>query len=472
MLDAHPSLACPPETNLAAAFASLNALLPVTLGDDEQSRLAGIDAVCRRVAHDTLGEYARRRGKMRWADKSLASVNAANLLQRVFPEAQYICLTRDCADTVASLLEASPYGLQSYGLPQYAARFPSNNVMACAALWIENVTKILEFENSHTEKCYRVRYEDIVGNPSRTLEPLLLFLDLPWSERCADPSVVFGGERRAAASAGDYKVRYTTAFESSSIGRGRLIPLETWLPPAMQDRINHLQRSLGYDELGTPAAPVETKRGFAGRLPNGMRVVMAQREEPSAEPPSKIDDHAVVSLFEGRICERLATRHNSQANGQGYRGVIAVSLGPDTLPWLIDFNTAMITRSPATTDGVMRSDPATFIGIATGALNPGVAIRRGALILSLQRPKRDRRQRDKVPFGRWDRDEEVQRIYDAVLSLIVPDAQAALQVGHGTSSAYDPVAVAGQLDSLSTKSLSSLAGGSAMEHRDTRRHIG
>src|SRR4051812_7811135 len=112
LLNGHPEIACPPETNLVEIFAKIGftvASTSNTKGDAKATQIASdqATALCRDVAQQTLGAYAESRGKTMWVDKSLASVLYADVLAKVYPEGRFICLYRQCPDTVASLNEAS-----------------------------------------------------------------------------------------------------------------------------------------------------------------------------------------------------------------------------------------------------------------------------------------------------------------------------------------------------------------------------
>ncbi|MGH3176618.1 MAG: sulfotransferase family protein, partial [Streptosporangiaceae bacterium] len=138
VLDAHPDLACPPETNLPGLCAQLatvwslieGAPLSANRGDEPpeipQAAIAGVRETMDRM----VGSYLARRGKKRYCDKSLGTVRYAPLLRRVYPEARFICLYRHPMDVIASGTEACPWGLNGYGFDPYVAATPGNAVMA------------------------------------------------------------------------------------------------------------------------------------------------------------------------------------------------------------------------------------------------------------------------------------------------------------------------------------------------------
>ena len=93
LLDEHPELACPPETNLPALCGQLatvwslieGAPLSANRGDEPpeipDAAIAGIRATMNMM----LGSYLRRRGKKLYCDKSLGAAPFADLLLRVYP---------------------------------------------------------------------------------------------------------------------------------------------------------------------------------------------------------------------------------------------------------------------------------------------------------------------------------------------------------------------------------------------------
>src|SRR6266487_2865622 len=78
LLDAHPDLACPPETNLPGLCAQLatvwslieGAALSVNRGDEPPDIPAAAITGIRRTMDMMVGSYLVRRGKRRYCDKS------------------------------------------------------------------------------------------------------------------------------------------------------------------------------------------------------------------------------------------------------------------------------------------------------------------------------------------------------------------------------------------------------------------
>jgi protein-tyrosine sulfotransferase len=248
VLDNHPSVACPPETNLAGFFARLTDAVTKL---EQPLRLAGTfnretEELCRYFADRINGVYARNNGASRWADKSLTSAFHAPLLKRLYPEAQFICLYRDARDTMASLLEASPFGFGHFGLEPYARNNVTNLLEACGQLWCDVVSLMIDFERHNRQVAIRVRYEDLVRRPKVTTRRIFRFLELPYSDDILDPKALFA--RRNRSGCGDFKIHYSTTFDAQSIGRGTTLPVEV-IDERVRERINALQHTLRYSSL-------------------------------------------------------------------------------------------------------------------------------------------------------------------------------------------------------------------------------
>src|SRR5215472_16946121 len=187
LLDAHPDLACPPETNLPGLCVQLatvwslieGAPLSANRGDEPpiipDAAIAGIRATLDRM----VGSYLERRGKKRYCDKSLGTARFAELLLRVYPDARFLCLYRHPMDVIASGVEACPWGLNGYGFYPYIATTPGNAVWALARFWVDSVSATLAAEEKFPASCHRVRYEDLVADPEATAGGIFEFLGVP-----------------------------------------------------------------------------------------------------------------------------------------------------------------------------------------------------------------------------------------------------------------------------------------------------
>jgi len=267
LLDAHPELACPPETNLPSLCAQLatvwslieGAPLSPNRGDEPpeipDAAIAGIRATMDRM----VGSYLERRGKKRYCDKSLGTAQFAELLLRVYPEARFICLYRHPMDVIASGMEACPWGLNGYGFDPYIATTPGNAVLALARFWADNAAATMAAEERFADHCLRVRYEDLVTDPEGAAAGIFSFLEAAQAPGISE--ACFSSERERFGPA-DYKIWCTSKISSDSIGRGWSVPAGL-IAPQVIGAINELAGKLGYLPVdagwGTSAPPADLR---------------------------------------------------------------------------------------------------------------------------------------------------------------------------------------------------------------------
>jgi hypothetical protein len=297
LLDAHPELACPPETNLPGLCVQLatvwslieGAPLSANRGDEPPEVPDAAIAGVRETMDRMVGSYLARRGKKRYCDKSLGTAPYAELLSRVYPQARFICLYRHPMDVIASGAEACPWGLNGYGFDPYVAATPGNAVMALASFWADNVQATLAAQERFADRCFRLRYEDLVAGPEETAAELFEFLGVPTapgiSERC------FSVERERFGPA-DYKIWYTSEISSESVGRGWSVPA-VMIAPQLLAVINELAGKLGYlavdGDWGTTEPPADL------RVPITASPAGAGGEGPAAE------DGAAAAAGDGAV---------------------------------------------------------------------------------------------------------------------------------------------------------------------------
>jgi protein-tyrosine sulfotransferase len=278
LLDAHPDLACPPETNLPDLCAQLatvwslieGAPLALNRGDEPPEIPDAAISGIRQTMDRMVGSYLARRGKKRYCDKSLGTAPFAELLLRVYPEAKFLCLYRHPMDVIASAIEACPWGLNGYGFDRYIATTPGNAVMAVARFWVDNAAATLAVEEEFADRCFRVRYEDLVAEPESVAAQVFEFLDAApapgISEAC------FSAERERFGPA-DYKIWFTTKISSESVGRGWSVPAAMIAPPILEG-MNELAGKLSY-------LPVDGEWGTK-EPPRDLRVPPVTEPEPEA----------------------------------------------------------------------------------------------------------------------------------------------------------------------------------------------
>lgn len=301
VLDAHPMLACPPETCLPKLFEQLavvwslieGAPLSPNRGDAPPTVPDAAVAGIRRTADMIIDSYLARRGRQRFCDKSLGTARYTELVLRVYPGTRFLCLYRHPMDVIRSALDACPWGLTGYGFDAYAGSSPGNSVAALASYWLDNASMIAAVEDRHPDRCHRVRYEDLVEAPEEVARDIFSFLRIPPTAGVASRCLA---ERTEPFGPGDHKIWTTSAITADSVGSGQSIP-SGLIPPPVAEGINGLLGRLSYvaidHDWGTPGRPSDPRlpgsarrtAAAAGAVVNGVtRGGTAGADRPAITP--------------------------------------------------------------------------------------------------------------------------------------------------------------------------------------------
>ena len=188
MLDSHSQLAVPTESyfvpqlwdrhsrnfDTAAFLDDLGRLARVkewgVTPEDVRQRLPenataadGIRAIYR--------SYADAQGKSRYGDKTPSYMQSLDLLERVFPDAQYVQLVRDGRDAGLSFLDMRRKPRFNLARPRGLGSFASQ--------WKREVEGARELGKRLGPKRYHeLRYEDLVREPEAELRRVASFLEL------------------------------------------------------------------------------------------------------------------------------------------------------------------------------------------------------------------------------------------------------------------------------------------------------
>jgi len=374
LLDAHPELACPPETNLPALCAQLatvwslieGAPLSPNRGDEPPDIPEAAIVGVRDTLHRMLGSYLQRRGKKRYCDKSLGTARFAELLRRVYPEAKFVCMYRHPMDVIASGVEACPWGLAGYGFDPYIAATPGNAVQALASFWADNARASLAVEERFGGGCYRIRYEDLVADPEATASGLFAFLDVAPAPGISQ--TCFSAERERFGPA-DFKIWSTSRIMPDSVGRGWSIP-SGMIAPQVLAAINEMAGTLGYlpvqGDWGTTEPPADLRAGGDSPQPDA---------QPFAGPRRS-----------GRLGERLRAGLTSDGSSSRLAGpsnetfvVVATARDAATEYWLVDMGAGTVTfasrGAQENSDWDVIGPAETWEQVLDGRLNYYVALR-------------------------------------------------------------------------------------------------
>lgn len=384
LLDAHPAIGCPSEAGLPGLMAHMVRVWS-TVNADELGRSAQGDPGLRdgegdaparweqpagqsgeqrgllradsrerdelpesarqwvvRAVQAPMTEYCARGGKRIYCDKSLDSVHHLELVRQLFPDARMLLVFRHVMDTVASGIEASPWGFQAYGYAPYVQASPGNAVAGLASYWLDQVRGALSWEKEHPEICHRVRYEDLVLAPEKTVTGIQRFLAVE-----EDLSVLAGAfDREPPRGPGDYKVEHTTSIHPASIGHGKRVPV-TMLPPKLLKALNEQLEALGYEPLD---------RGW--------------------NTAERVVDGGGRGLWADRLVELMGDV--SVSAGVADLGPFAVVAEDHrALRWVIDPDSRSVEQGDGEVEGVLTGTAEDLVLMLTGEENLGVLLRSG-----------------------------------------------------------------------------------------------
>lgn len=108
-------------------------------------------------------------GKRRWGDKTPGNAFNLNLIEKIYPNAQYIHMARDGRDCVVSYVKSSFY---------------DGDIVRAAYEWRDSVRACRKFEKRiHDKKrFFELQYEDLVCSPERKVRDVCKFLNLEPTE--------------------------------------------------------------------------------------------------------------------------------------------------------------------------------------------------------------------------------------------------------------------------------------------------
>jgi Sulfotransferase family len=389
LLNCHPELTCPAESNLPALCNNMVPLWALVTGNPgpvprtyfDMSRLPGEVTTGLRESLDLImAAQLNRSGKSRWCDKSLRSARYAELLLQVYPQARFLCLYRFPMDVVASALEACPYGLSGYGYESYAADSPGNVVLAVARSWLDSTSEIMSVEEDFGEHCLRLRYEDLVAGPQGAMDDVFGFLAIPPVEDIAEQCFSTEHERLGTA---DYKVWHTNRITGESVGRGWNIP-PGLIAADVLDGINELSGRMGY-------IPIDAANWGIGPRPRDVRLMDAGHLAPAETGRQHPEIAETARLLEKTARAALASLAiGTPPSWSALSGdTIIMSVVPDS-PYgdrcvhvvvnltnccIQTLESATVTSAETAGRRTLAGPPAVWRQILSGKVNLGVAMR-------------------------------------------------------------------------------------------------
>ncbi|HUN37500.1 MAG TPA: sulfotransferase [Trebonia sp.] len=242
LLDSHPDLACLAEGRIPGLCKRIFETWQEVERPGQRGPSSLALAQTRVMINTVLTPILAARGKLRWCDASAGSAPSAEFFDRVFPEARYICLHRSCTDVIYDAIKSNPWGITAGTFSFFAMAHAGNNVAALANYWATQTAAMLDFEETHPDRCWRVHYEDFAADPKATAGDLFSFLDCP--------------DYPALATLGLF-----APMELGAGAGGEKVPVEV-LPAHLRIRVNDLLNRLGYP-------PIRSDEPQRGRVPAG-----------------------------------------------------------------------------------------------------------------------------------------------------------------------------------------------------------
>ena len=112
--------------------------------------------------------YAAEKGKPRWGQMEIATLDDLPIAYEWFPSARFVHLVRDGRDVAVSH-QTMPYG--------------SGNIAECAQAWKRRLgTNLAIGQVLGRDQYHVIRYEDLVERPEPTLATLCDFIGVPYSD--------------------------------------------------------------------------------------------------------------------------------------------------------------------------------------------------------------------------------------------------------------------------------------------------
>lgn len=266
LLNAHPRICCPPETNLLRAAGRFMSETPfaggLSVGPLSGLAFSGLPAEeildrLRALVFGIFEKLATAAGKPIWAEKTAFDSFHVDAIERLCGErCRYVLIVRHPLDTVCSVGElCERMGTYLPELHEYVRRHPSP-LTAFAHAWCDVNRRLDAFRQQHVGYCVLVRYEDLAAHPGREVARMFDELGEPVEaeallERAMAESVSVG--------LGDWKVYETWSVHADSIDRWR--KLDAAVVAGLAEIVGPVMTLLGYPPLEVePPADAATAR--------------------------------------------------------------------------------------------------------------------------------------------------------------------------------------------------------------------
>jgi protein-tyrosine sulfotransferase len=260
ILDAHPAICCPPETNVLSAAARFlreeASAGGVAIGVLSGLSFAGIaeEVVVARLCELVFGllqDVCRQRGKRRWAEKTAFNIFHLDQIERLCSGAcRFLCLIRHPLDVVCSIKELTDK-METYvaELHAYIRQYPAP-LEAFVHAWVETHACLRRFVGDHPDGCLVLKYENLVHHPAEELQRVFDFLGEPADVPAILSQALHGTE---AVGLGDWKTYERRTVHTESVGRWRCLSPST-LHGLVEIAAAEMELA-GYPPVATVASP-------------------------------------------------------------------------------------------------------------------------------------------------------------------------------------------------------------------------
>ena len=262
MLDRHPGVAIPTESYFIPQLHDRHGDRPdrdaiiADLGRLQRVREwgvtpAGLDARLgtspsfAEVIDAVYRTWAERQGATRYGDKTPLYMQHLDLLEHVFPDAQYVHIVRDARAAALSFVGMRRKARFNWSRPRRVEDF--------ACQWRREVAAARELgERVGSGRYLELRYEDLVAAPEPTLRRICELLDLGWNDAMLDHT--------APVTAG-------TTHDHQLLGSAPTPNVRDWRSQMGRRQLRRVEaicgdelRRHGYElEAGTPGSPVRVR---------------------------------------------------------------------------------------------------------------------------------------------------------------------------------------------------------------------
>jgi hypothetical protein len=233
LLDAHPNIACPGETNLFRAcgrfLQSDRVAEGVRVGIIDGLAYAGFaeSEVLDRLRSFVFSfheDNAKRQDKKRWAEKSPLDAFYIDSIEKLCGDSvQYVCIQRHGLDVAISIKDlCEKNGGYLAELHEYVARHPLE-LEAFAHAWVDVTRSIHALAKRRPRDAVLVSYEDLTAQTDATMSRTMQFLGEEWDPQWTERALA----NRRHLGLGDWKTYGRKSIDQSSVNRWSKLSRDT-----------------------------------------------------------------------------------------------------------------------------------------------------------------------------------------------------------------------------------------------------